>query len=324
MRALVTGGAGFIGSHLVERLLDDGHHVVVVDDLSTGAITNLNGAWPCPRLTFIEGDVVTRQVREQMATLGSDVVFHLAAQMDVRHSVADPLDDARRNVLGTVSVLEAAGRGGTRKVVFASSGGAVYGDRDVQPVNETVRPDPRAPYAASKVCGEVYLGVYRHLYGLQTTALRLGNVYGPRQNPHGEAGVVAIFASARLADGPTAVFGSGDTTRDYVYVDDVVEAFVLAAGPVGDGLQLNVGSGRETSVGHLHRLIALATGRDAEPQVLPARAGELDHVCLDVSAARRVLGWRPRVDIEAGIDCTVAWLRENLVLARSSHEEETA
>jgi UDP-glucose 4-epimerase len=310
---LVTGGAGFIGSHLVDRLLGEGHDVVVVDDLSTGTTANLADVLDDPRLVFHRGDVSAPETVELMAGVAPDVVFHLAAQMDVRHSVADPVDDARRNVLGTVGVLEAARRSGARKVVFTSSGGAVYGEQDVRPIPETATPDPAAPYAASKMCGEVYLGVYRHLYGLKTTALRLGNVYGPRQNPEGEAGVVVIFAAALLAGRPTAVFGSGDTTRDYVHVDDVVEAFVRAAEPLADGARLNIGSGRETTIADLHRLVARAVGSDAEPAVLPARAGELDRVCLDVAAARRELGWEPRVDMESGIASTVAWLRDSLV-----------
>jgi UDP-glucose 4-epimerase len=312
MRAIVTGGAGFIGSHLVDRLLSDGHDVVVVDDLSTGSTKNLATAWHHPGLTFIQGDVTSPSVGAWLTGVTAEVIFHLAAQMDVRHSVADPLDDARRNVLGTIAVLEAARRGGVRKVVFASSGGAIYGEQDLRPTCETATPDPVAQYAASKVCGEVYLGVYRHLYGLQTTVLRLGNVYGPRQNPHGEAGVVVIFAAAMLAGRPTALYGSGDTTRDYVHVDDVVEAFVRAAGHAADGERLNIGSGRETTIARLHQLVAAATHCAAEPSVLPARAGELERVCLDVTKALHVLGWEPRVAIENGIADTVGWLQESL------------
>jgi len=309
----VTGGAGFIGSHLVDRLLADGNEVFVVDDLSTGSTANLAGALDHPRLSFFHGDVTTSAVKDELIRAAADVVFHLAAQMDVRHSVADPLEDARRNVLGTVSVLEAARRGGARKVVLASSGGAVYGEQPVRPVPETATPDPTSPYAASKLCGEVYLGVYRHLYGLETSVLRLGNVYGPRQNPEGEAGVVVIFAAAMLAGRRTAVYGSGGTTRDYVHVDDVVEAFVRAARRGVDDVRLNVGSGQETTVAELHRMVAAAVGTEAEPDLLPARAGELENVCLDISAARDVLGWEPSVDIRSGIAGTVDWLRGSRV-----------
>lgn len=312
MRALVTGGAGFIGSHLVDRLLRDGHAVVAADDLSTGSAANLAGALEHPRFSLVELDVASPGAVERLAAESADVVFHLAAQMDVRHSVSDPLDDGRRNVLGTISVLEAARRGRARKVVFASSGGAIYGYQESRPTPESATPDPAAQYAASKICGEVYLGVYRHLYGLQTTALRLGNVFGPRQNPEGEAGVVVIFAAAMLTGRPTVWFGNGGTTRDYVHVDDVVEAFVRAAGPAADGAHLNIGSGRETTIAALHRLVADAVGVAAEPVVEPPRPGELDRVCLDIGAARRALGWQPRTDMEHGIAGTVAWLRGSL------------
>jgi UDP-glucose 4-epimerase len=315
MKALVTGGAGFIGSHLVDRLLRDGHDVVVVDDLSTGSVANLADAWNHPGLSFIERDVTAPGAIGEMAGLGADVVFHLAAQMDVRHSVADPLDDARRNVLGTISVLEAARRGGVRKVVLASSGGAIYGEQETRPTPEDVTPDPAAQYAASKICAETYLDVYRNLYQLETTALRLGNVFGPRQNPEGEAGVVVIFAGAMLAGRPTYWFGNGETTRDYVHVDDVVEAFVRSAARVADGARLNIGSGRETTIAELHQLVAAATGCDQGPVIQPARPGELDRVCLDIRAAHRALGWQPQVEIENGIAGTVAWLRDSLVPA---------
>ncbi|HEX6919221.1 MAG TPA: NAD-dependent epimerase/dehydratase family protein [Actinomycetes bacterium] len=320
MRTVVTGGAGFIGSHLVDRLLGEGHHVVVVDDLSTGTTANLAAALDSPALTFVEGDVAAPAVRDEMAAAGAEVIFHLAAQMDVRHSVADPIDDARRNVLGTVSVLEAARLGRTRKVVFASSGGSIYGDQERLPVDETARTDPHAPYAASKICGEVYLGVYRHLHGTQTTALALGNVYGPRQDPRGEAGVVAIFASAMLEGRSTVIFGSGCATRDYVYVDDVVDAFARAAGPAGDGLRLNIGTGIETSVRRLHTLVAAAVGCHDRPRLAPERPGELDRVALDATAAGQVLGWRPQVGIDEGLRRTVAWLSDDLAVTGPLHQ----
>lgn len=315
MKALVTGGAGFIGSHLVDRLVRDGHEVTVADDLSTGSTSNLARVWEHPRFRFLHGDVAAPDVVERMTGSAADVVFHLAAQMDVRHSVADPVDDARRNVLGTLGVLEAARRSGVRKVVFTSSGGAVYGKQELRPILETAPPDPAAPYAASKICGEVYMGVYRHLHQLESTVLRLGNVYGPRQNPNGEAGVVVIFAAAMLEGRPTALFGSGATTRDYVHVSDVVEACVRATDPLVDGARLNIGSGVETSIADLHQLVASIVGSDAQPAVLPARPGELDRVCLDVSAARRALAWEPRVDLNTGIASTVAWLRGSRVPA---------
>jgi UDP-glucose 4-epimerase len=310
MRVVVTGAAGFIGSTLVDRLLCDGHSVFAVDDLSSSHLDNLAESADDPRLTFLESDVIADGARKEMASYGADVFFHLAAQMDVRRSVVDSLEDARKNVLGCLAVLESARLGRARKFVFASSGGTIYGQQTRFPIEESATVDPRSPYGASKVCGEMYLSVFRHLYRLQTTALALGNVYGPRQDPHGEAGVVSIFASALLVGRPTTIFGDGATTRDYVYVDDVVEAFVLAAGPGGDGMRLNIGTGWETSVRSLHRLIAEAVERPDTPMFMPARAGELDRVGLDSRAAQRVLGWRARMSLQDGVARTIEWLRD--------------
>jgi UDP-glucose 4-epimerase len=236
-----------------------------------------------------------------MAGYRGEVFIHLAAEMDVRYSVADPIANARNNVLGLLAVIDSARTCGARKVVFASSGGTIYGDQERYPVDESARVDPLSPYGASKVCGEIYLQVYRHLHRLQTTALALGNVYGPRQDPNGEAGVVSIFASALLEGRQTVIYGDGSATRDFVYVDDVVEAFVLATGTAGDGLRLNIGTGHETSVRTLHRFIADAAERPDRPTFLPARSGELDRVGLDSTAARRVLGWQSRQGIADGI-----------------------
>lgn len=309
MRIVTTGGAGFIGSTLVDRLLREGHRVLVVDDLSSGRLDNLADSADDPRLTFFQSDVLAEAARREMAAYQAEVFFHLAAQMDVRHSVANPINDARRNVLGCLAALESARGSKARKFVFASSGGTIYGDQEKYPVPESARVNPHSPYGAAKVCGEIYLQVYRCLYRLQTTALALGNVYGPRQDPHGEAGVVSIFASALLEGRPTTIFGDGGATRDYVYVDDVVEAFVLAAGPGGDGLRLNIGTGRETSIRSLHELVADAVRRPGTPKLMPPRAGELNRVRLDPTAARRVLGWRPQTPLPEGLAQTVAWLR---------------
>jgi UDP-glucose 4-epimerase len=310
MRVVITGAAGFIGSTLVDRLLSEGHSVLAVDDLSSGQLDNLAESAHDPRLTFLANDVIADGTRKEMASYDAEVFFHLAAQMDVRHSVADPVGDARRNVLGSLAVMESARASGARKLVFASSGGTIYGDQPTYPVRESVVLDPVCPYGAAKVCGEIYLRVYQRLHRLQTTALALGNVYGPRQDPHGEAGVVSIFAAALMEGRPTTIFGDGRATRDYVYVDDVVEAFVLAGGSAGDGLRLNIGTGRETSVRSLHRLIAEAVERPDTPTFMPARAGELDRVGLDSTAAQRVLGWCANVSLQDGIARTIEWLRD--------------
>ncbi len=309
MHVVLTGAAGFIGSALTRRLLGDGHSILAIDDLSSGCIENLAKSADDPRLTFMASDVMADAAREAMASSGAEVFLHLAAHMDVRHSVVDPIGDARSNILGFLAVLESARVSGARKVVFASSGGTIYGEQDTLPIDEPAPVDPHSPYAASKLCGETYLAVYRHLYDLQSTGLALGNVYGPGQSPYGETGVVAIFASALLERRTATIFGGGDATRDFVYIDDVVEAFVLAAGSAGNGMRLNIGSGRETSVRELHRLIAEVVERPDRPTFLPARAGELQSVALDSTAAERVLGWSPRVGLPEGLMRTVTWLR---------------
>jgi UDP-glucose 4-epimerase len=309
MRYVVTGAAGFIGSNLVDRLLDEGHEVLGIDDLSTGRLDNLGRAQGDPKLTFVESDIVEQATRDVVAAYQGEVIFHLAARMDVRHSVADPLGDARANVLGSVAMFEAARLGGVRKVVFTSSGGTIYGDQQKHPIDESAALDPQCPYAAAKISGEHYLRVYRRLCRLETTALALGNVYGPRQDPNGEAGVVSIFASALLEGRPTVIFGDGEATRDYVYIDDVVEALLRSAGTCGDGLRLNIGTGCETSVRALHRLIAEVLGRPDTPVFRPLRAGELQRVVLDPTAAERVLDWRPRTKLFDGLLRTVAWLQ---------------
>lgn len=233
MRTLITGAAGFIGSTLVDRLLAEGHDVVGIDNLSTGRIANLAEAFCCNRnrrgrFTYLQNDIQAPELTDIVAGTNPDVIFHLAAQVDLRASVSDPLFDARCNVLGTINVLEAARRSGVRRLVYAASGGSRYGAPTRLPVDETTRLGPLSPYAAAKVAGEMYIGAYAGMYGIAPICLGLANVYGPRQNPHGEAGVIAIFASRMLAGRPVTVFGDGTAARDYVYVDDVVDAFVRA------------------------------------------------------------------------------------------------
>ncbi|APU12228.1 MULTISPECIES: NAD-dependent epimerase/dehydratase family protein [Actinoalloteichus] len=309
MRVLVTGGAGFIGSTLVDRLLADGCEVAVVDDLSRGRRENLTAALDTGRATLHELDIVDPELIELVARVRPEVVFHLAAQIDVRVSVADPLLDARQNVLGTITVAEAARRAEVRKVVFSSSGGSIYGTPDTLPIAETVPVDPQSPYAAAKVSGEVYLNTYRGLYGLDCTHLALSNVYGPRQDPHGEAGVVAIFAESLLAGRPTKVFGDGGNTRDYVFVGDVVAAFAAAAGESGSGRRYNIGTGVQTSDRGLHTLVAAAADAPDTPEFHPERLGDLRASALDSTAAQRELGWKPAVDVAEGVRRTVEYFR---------------
>jgi UDP-glucose 4-epimerase len=305
MRVMVTGGAGFIGSNLVDRLERDGHDVVVVDDLRRGRKENLANA----AAELIELDVTSPHVDDVVAAAAPEVIFHLAAQIDVRLSVCRPIQDAQQNVLGGLNVAEAARRHGTRKIVFASSGGAIYGAPERLPVAETAPIEPRSPYAAAKVCTEVYLNTYRRLHGLDCTHLALANVYGPRQHAVGEAGVVAVFVERMLAGRPTKVFGDGGNTRDYVYVDDVVAAFATAAGTVGGGQRYNIGTGRQTSDLELHTLVAKAVGGADEPEFAPSRLGDVRASALDAAAARRDLGWQPTVGLDEGVRRTVRHFR---------------
>ena len=311
MRALVTGAAGFIGSTLVDRLLNDGHQVVGVDNLSSGRRSNLEQAAQNPNFTWIEDDIVTADLDGLLAQHQPEVVFHLAAQIDVRKSVADPIHDAKVNVIGTIRLAEAARKANVRKVVHTSSGGSIYGTPHNFPTNESTNTDPASPYAAGKVAGEIYLNTFRHLYGMDCSHIAPANVYGPRQDPHGEAGVVAIFSKALLSGKPTRVFGDGSNTRDYVYVDDVVGVFVKASGPKGGGQRFNIGTGVETSDRKLHSAVAKAVGAPDDPEFAPERLGDLKRSCLDVRLAEMVLGWRPHVRLDEGVARTVDYFRQN-------------
>jgi UDP-glucose 4-epimerase len=301
-RVIVTGGAGFIGSHVADAFLARGDDVLVVDDLSTGRLTNVpEGA------VFEQLDIADRDALDRAFEPGADLVCHLAAQASVTVSVEDPLLDCTTNVIGTLNVCEAA-RGRGAPVVFASTGGALYGDGAPRPTPETFAPEPLSPYGASKLAGEAYVATWGRLYALPNVMLRLGNVYGPRQNPHGEAGVVAIF-SGRLLDGEQPYLrGGGKPSRDYVYVTDVAGAFVAAAGAARAGTY-NVGTGRETSTARLLEILQAAAGTSIEPLRVELQAGELQASTLDASAIERELGWRPQVELEAGLRRTLAWYR---------------
>jgi UDP-glucose 4-epimerase len=308
MRALVTGGAGFIGSNLVDLLLDRGDEVVVLDDLSSGKESNLAAALErgavLQRGDIRDGEAVSAIVAEA----GPEVVFHLAAQIDVRVSVDRPAYDARTNVEGTINVLEAARLAGTRRFVFSSTGGAIYGETEQIPTPEDHVAQPMAGYGTSKLCAEQYLGLYERLHGMSTVALRFGNVYGPRQDPHGEAGVIAIFCGRFAAGERPMVFGDGTQTRDYIYVGDLVEA--IAAAGDGDATgAINIGTEEETTI--LELLDAMRDAGDAgngafEPEFADARLGEIQRSCLAVGRAREVLGWEPKVGVREGIAKTLA------------------
>jgi UDP-glucose 4-epimerase len=297
MRTLVTGGAGFIGSNLVKRLLEREDDVVVLDDLSTGRRENLSCEAP-----LIEADVVDASaVEAAVADHAPNAIFHLAAQIDVRHSVSDPAHDARINVEGTINVLEAARRHGAR-VVFSSTGGALYGEADVIPTAEDAPRRPLSPYGQSKSAADDYCALYARLHGVAATALRYSNVYGPRQDPLGEGGVVAIFCERKRRGEPATVYGDGHQTRDFVYVDDVVNANLLAADRDAGGA-FNIGCGQERSVLELTAMLEL------EVKQAPERPGEVRRSCLEPSLAERELGWSPLVELSEGIARTLGWVQ---------------
>jgi UDP-glucose 4-epimerase len=298
MRAIVTGGAGFIGSHVVDALVARGDEVHALDDLSKGSRGRVAGE---ARLHVAD----IRQPDEVFDAVRPEAVFHLAAQADVRMSVERPDYDADVNVLGTTRILEASRRHGA-KIVFSSTGGAIYGECD-GPADETAPRQPLAPYGTSKLCGEEYLATWNRLYGTSHVSLRFGNVYGPRQEPHGEAGVVAIFMGLLRDGGTPKIFGDGSQTRDYVYVHDVVRAMLLAFDHDGGGVY-NVGTGTETSVLELYDAIQQVSGIRREPELAPARLGELQRSVLDPSLAARDLGWRGERPLHDGLAETWKWV----------------
>jgi UDP-glucose 4-epimerase len=308
---LVTGGAGFIGSHLCDRLLAEGHRVIAIDDLSTGRIANIGEARGYGKdFTFYNMDIRGDAVRTLFERHRPELIMHLAAQSGVRPSLEDPPNDASINVLGLLNLLESAARTGARKVVFASSGGAIYGDPRRLPVKETATSGahPLSPYGVSKRVAEDYLRFYQRYRGLDYTALALGNVYGPRQDPGGEAGVVAIFAGKMMAGEIPTIFGDGNQTRDYVFVDDVVHAFALASDS-GSGRLINIGTGLETSVNGLFRMLSDITGFNAQPLYGPQPPGELRRISLDITLSQELLGWHPWTHLEDGLKETVAYMR---------------
>lgn len=306
MRILVTGGAGFIGSHVVDAYVAAGHEVIVVDNLSTGLRENLN-----PAARFYEADVTDLDRMVEIAQAEKpEVVNHHAAQVNIRLSVANPVWDTQVNVVGTVSVLEAAARAGARKFIFISSGGAVYGEAPVLPTPEDVSPRPISHYGAAKLAGEHYCHVYHVTTGLQYTILRYSNVYGPRQNPDGEAGVTAIFAYKLLRGEQPVIFGDGSKTRDYVHVSDVAAANLLAL-ERGDLGVFNIGTGRRITDQQVFEAIARVVGYQGSPTYEDFRPGEVMHSCLDCTRACEVLGWRPVISFEEGVASVVEYNRSN-------------
>jgi len=311
VRILVTGGAGFIGSNVADRFVAEGHEVAVFDDLSSGFREFVPAA-----ARFFQGDLAdAAAVDAAIAQFRPEVVDHHAAQIDVRKSVADPVWDARINVLGSIGLLQACTRHGVRKVVYASTGGALYGEGRTLPATEDHPINPEAPYGASKHTVEHYLYLWRLLHGLDFTVLRYPNVYGPRQNPHGEAGVNAIFIGLMLEGKRPRIFGDGEAVRDYLYVDDVVEANVLAL-TQASGEMLNIGTGVGTSVNDIVRELQAIIGTSEGAIHEAARPGEIQRIYLDATRAKQVLGWVPRVSFAEGLRRTVEWSRHHSLPTR--------
>jgi UDP-glucose 4-epimerase len=311
-RVLVTGGAGFIGSHVVDAHVAAGDDVTVLDDLSSGRREHVPKG-----VKLVAADVRSPDARRLVASGGFAIVNHHAAQIDVRRSVSDPCEDASRNVLGLLNVLEGAREGKVGRVVFASSGGTVYGDGAALPTVETAPKLPASPYGVAKLASEYYLATFTQLYGLEVAVLRYSNVYGPRQDPHGEAGVVAIFCRRIIAGEPLTIFGDGKQTRDMVFVGDVAEANLIASRrplpPLAglDARAYNVGTGVETSVNELAAQLGVAAGRKTETRYAPARAGEIQRSALQPAKAQKELGWTPRTTLAAGLAATLRWFMED-------------
>ncbi len=304
MNVLVTGGAGFIGSHLVDTLIADGHSVAAVDILATGKREKVN-----PRATLYEIDIRSPALAAAFEAARPEVVFHVAAHASVSESVRDPMHDAEVNVLGTLNVLQQCAAYGVGRFVFSSTGGALYGEPERLPADEEHPVSPLSPYGASKAAAEAYVQTHCALSGIRYTILRYGNVYGPRQDPFGEAGVVAIFANAMMRGQPPTIFGDGSHERDYVYVDDVVRANVLALTQSEDGVY-NIGTGEGTTVAQVFDALAGATDYGGSPEHAAERPGDVHRIYLDVRRAERGLGWRASVSLEEGIRCTVDAMRE--------------
>jgi UDP-glucose 4-epimerase len=304
MKIIVTGGAGFIASHITDAYIERGHEVHIIDDFSSGQEKNVN-----PKATVHRIDIADGQVVQLVEQIKPDALSHHAAQMDVRRSVADPTFDARINILGFINLLEGCKNVGAKKILFASSGGAVYGEQEVYPASESHPTQPASPYGVSKRTGELYLSYYHQVFGMPYTALRYANVYGPRQSSHGEAGVVAIFTSMLLAGKTPVINGDGKQTRDYVHVEDVVRANVAAlespyVGPI------NIGTGVETDVVAVYGYLCRALDLPVVENHGPAKLGEQRRSCIDNRRAGEILGWQPQVQIKEGLESTAAYFRD--------------
>ena len=298
-KILVTGGAGFIGSHLVNRLVEARHQVVVIDNLSTGFKSNLD-----PKAKFSRLNINSNTIGKIFGAEKFDYVFHFAAQIDVRKSLENPVEDAGANILGSLNLLRYCQKHRVKKIIFASTGGAIYGEQNYFPADEKHPEYPVSPYGVAKLAVEKYLNFYKEVYGMAYVALRFGNVYGPRQNPKGDSGVVAIFSEKLLNNQPLTIYGDGKQTRDYVFVEDVVQAAVSGLNVKAVGAY-NIGTGRETSVIELYRIMKKKSGSNSPVKFAPPRKGEQSRSCLDCSWAKKELGWNHRFNLEEGLDRTL-------------------
>ena len=303
LKALVTGGAGFIGSHLVDRLLREGYQVAIIDDLTAGNLRNLN-----PAATFYHSSITQAAVDEIFAREQPDIVFHLAARVSVTYSARNPVDNAEVNVIGTLRLLDAARHTGVEKFIFSSTGGAIYGNPEDNPCSEATPATPISPYGLSKYMAEQYIDLFHRLYRLNYTNLRYANVYGPRQDPHGEAGVISIFIRAMLEGNQPRIFGDGTQERDFIYVDDIVEANIRAI-ERGNNRTLNIGTGVGTSVNRLFATLQEQLSYPSEAEHRPRRPGEVNRIFLECSSAREHLGWTPQTELEEGLRQTVEYYR---------------
>ena len=311
---LVTGGAGFIGSHIVEAFIQKGHTVIVVDDLSSGNLDYVH-----PEATFYEMDIRSPQMEDIFAEHSPEIISHHAAQIDVRKSVDDPLYDADVNIRGSLNLLDMSVKHNVKKIIFASTGGAIYGSPDPLPATEECIPKPESPYGTSKLCVEQYIMLYSRIHKLNYTILRYPNIYGPRQSPHGEAGVCSILAGLMLAGKAPVLYGHGDPFRDYVYVTDIAQANLLALSK-GTGETINLGSATGVTVKQLYAIIKKLTGFTGKPQLKPLRPGEVKGIYISGERAASVLGWSPTVSLEEGLANTVAFIREQ----QASTQEDDA
>lgn len=309
-KVLITGGAGFIGSHLGDSLIKEGYRVVVLDNFSSGRKENVHSG-----AKLYKADITSLKISTIFQEEKPDFVFHFAAHIEARESLKNPIFDAKTNILGSLNVLENCRKFKVRKIIFASSGGEIYGPSKKIPTPETYNPRPVSPYGAAKLAVEKYLDVYYHLFKLPYVSLRYGNVYGPRQNPKGEAGVVAIFTGRMLAGEPVFVHGSGSQTKDYIFIDDAMKATMLAFQKHFRGV-INIGTGKETSVMEIFRKVKRLSNSKVEERHTPLPIGSFKRGCLDVSKAKKELGWQPKVDLDQGLELTVSWFKNKVNYAK--------